>query len=127
MLFEVTTCSLARSCVLMETGTVKSRGQSTQQPLCYSTCVCASAPWPNYVHVCSFVFAGVLRYYLMNHNAVPSPRSQSWESLTRSLALVAQHDCSKQGCCIRINFKWQMTQMFLIYVFHSDIYSFNRP
>lgn len=31
--------------------------------------------------------------------------------------------CSKQASCIKLDFKWQMTQ---IYVFHKGIYSFNR-
>lgn len=54
-------------------------------------------------------------------NFLPEPLKFDVQS-----ALVAQHGCSKQVGCIRPAFKWQMTQMFLIYVSHSGIYSFNR-
>lgn len=43
-------------------------------------------------------------------NFLPEPLKFDVQS-----ALVAQHGCSKQVGCIRPAFKWQMTQMFLIY------------
>lgn len=54
VLFEVTTCSLALSRVLMETNLLKSRADHTQQwPLCFFACVSLCT---GYVLLCSLVF-----------------------------------------------------------------------